>query len=239
MMTTIADLARTEDLDNNWNRLIEITSTLIVSGQLSSRDAMSADDELARYMLLLNDVRHDRMKEDVCLLGMRRAPASKNRHHNVEGGLVRHLLQMWEIWVGMKAILRDHRAQHPLLNDANVWKCILHHDLNKVWKYRLENGDPWKVDYASDTDRLTYLLGDVNKVMFLLSKHGIHLSLPLFNGLITAEGGFSLSPRPKTESVLAKMAYLLDEMSANVIDRLQTNRFWDSKEGGIRENGDQ
>lgn len=246
MMTTMPGLSVSANLDVNWGRLGEITTTIIATED-RSRDQRTLNDEASLYTVLFNDLRHDRFVPgkdkdgnaiEVCLLGMRRAPGSKNRHHNVQGGLVTHLLQMWEIWTGLRGILRDHNAVHPQLNDLNVWKCILHHDLNKVWKYRLVKDDPWEVDYANDQDRLTTLLGDTNKVLFLLSKHGIKLPIPLHNALITAEGGYSSSPRPNAETVLAKVAYLLDEMSANVVDRLQTSRFWDSKQGGISESSE-
>lgn len=244
MMTTIPNFALTQSLDANWVQISELTSTLMSSSGDSSLAALNTRDELSQYSQLFNDLRHDRLVPgkdkngnaiEITLLGMRRAPGSKNRHHNVEGGLVKHLLQMWEIWTGLRGILRDHDAQHAQLNDLNIWKCILHHDLNKVWKYKLVMPTPeWEVDYANEQDRLTTLLGDTNKVMFLLNKHGIKLPIPLHNALLTAEGGYSKT-QPYAETVLAKTAYLLDELSANVVDRLQTNRFWDSKQGGISE----
>lgn len=246
MTTTIPNFAVNQSLEANWAKLTELTSTLMSASGAHSTDAWNTRDEAAQYNMLLNELRHDRVvpgkdKEgkdvEVRLLGLMRAPGSKNRHHNVQGGLVRHLLQMWEVWVDLRAVVQAHNAFHPQLNDLNVWKCILHHDLNKVWKYKLESEDPWKADYANEHDRLSQLLGDTNKVMFLLNKHGIKLPIPLHNALITAEGGYSTSPRPYAETVLAKVAYLLDELSANVIDRLQTGRFWDSKAGGISENG--
>lgn len=247
MMTTVPGLAASQSLDMNWDRLSEVTNK-IISANESSREQRRLQDEASAYTLLLNDLRHDRIVQgkdkegnaiEITLLGMRRAPGSKNRHHNVQGGLVAHILQMWELWVDLRAVIAAHHCFHPQLNDLNVWKCILHHDLNKVWKYKLVKDDPWEVDYANDHDRLSMLLGDTNKVMALLMKHGIKLPVLLQNALITAEGGYSTSPRPHAETVLAKVAYLLDELSANVVDRLQTGRFWDSKQGGISEHGNE
>lgn len=269
MITTEPGRAKSETLENNWALVREITTNMAVMKGQSSRDSMTAHEESVSYVQLLNDLRHDRNIGGVTYLGMYRAPGSKNRHHNVEGGLVRHLLQMWELWVDLRGVFRAHNAQHALLNDSNIWKCILHHDLNKVWKYKLieipdteehltakkildsispaqhevewanatlaKKAPPtWAVDYADDQIH-SFLGDDTNKTIFFLNQRGIKLSLPLYNALITAEGGYSRQPRPKTESVLAKVAYLLDDMSANVIDRLQTDRFWDSKEGGISE----
>lgn len=246
MMTTVPG-AVSNDLSLNWARLQEITSNMsVMGGPLTpegptSRESVRMHEEAVAYIQLLNDLRHDRNISGVCYLGMYRAPGSKNRHHNVEGGLVKHLLQMWELWIDLRAIFRAHNAQHPLLNDSNIWKCILHHDLNKVWKYKLmekdetgQNCEGWAVDYAEDQIH-AFLGDDTNKTIFFLNQRGIKLPIPLYNALITAEGGYSTQKRPKADAVLAKVAYLLDDMSANVIDRLQTGRFWDSKEGGISE----
>lgn len=233
-IVTEAGLAVTQSLAANWARLREITTIVAQTSGGPSREVAALQDEMTDYTLLLNDLRHDRHYGDSCILGMYRAPASKDRHHNVEGGLVQHLLQMWELWVDLQRVFRAHNAQHPLLNDAMVWKGILHHDLNKVWKYRQvkRTDGVWEVDYARDT--LQDLLGDAsNKALYFLMQRRIVLPLPLFNALITSEGGYSRQPRPKAETALAKTLYLLDDMSANVIDRMQTNRFWDSKFGGI------
>lgn len=223
-------------LDRNWALLREITTNMSVMKGQTSRESAAMHEESVGYIQLLNDLRHDRIINGVTYLGMYRAPGSKNRHHDVEGGLVAHLLQMWALWVDLRQIFREHKGFHPLLTDSNVWKCILHHDLNKVWKYKLvETEDKsWAVDYSDEP--LGELLGDdVHKVIFFLNQRGIKLTVPLYNALITAEGGYSRQPRPKADSVLAKVAYLLDDMSANIIDRLQNNRFWDSKRGGISE----
>lgn len=246
MTTTIPNFAMTQSLDANWSKMMELTSTLMSSSGASSLEALNTRDENAQYKLLFNELRHDRVVPgkdregkdvEVRLLGMMRAPGSKQRHHNTQGGLVQHLLQMWEVWIDLRAVLQAHNAFHPQLNDLNVWKCIVHHDLNKVWKYKLVSEDPWAVDYANSQDRLTSLLTDAGKSSFLLNKHGIRLSVPLHNALLTSEGGYGKA-RPYVETVLSKVAYVLDELSSNVIARLQTGRFWDSKQGGISESAD-
>lgn len=217
------------DLENNWSRLEYLTRSMLVT-RLNDQEQMSA------YMWMLNDLRADRIRDKTTILGMYRAPASKNRHHDCEGGLVAHLIQMWDIWTGLRSVIKGQVTEkmHPLLNDQNMWLAILHHDLNKVWKYKLVSGSPWQVDYANDDDRMSALLGDAPKSMWFLQKYGIRLTIPLYNALIAAEGGYAKT-RPHTESVLAKVAYLVDEMSANVVDRLLTDRFWDSKRGGMGE----
>lgn len=209
-------------LDIGWEKVRALTNNLVMS-----------HDMRRLYLRMLDDLKEDRIGNGYTLLGMRRAPASKERHHALEGGLVNHLLQMFIIWGGMKEVMRlfvPHTHVH--LDDTTVWCAILHHDLNKIWKYKPIAGDVWKVEYGNEYDRMEQLLGSAHKSLWLLNKYGIHLSLPLHNALICSEGGFS-EVRPRTETVLAKVVYLLDEFSANVIDRLQFNRFWDSKVGGI------
>jgi hypothetical protein len=215
-------------LENNWNRLEYLTRSLLVN-------KLHDVEQHASYVRMLNDLRQDRTVYGETLLGLYRAPASKNRHHDCEGGLVAHLVQMWDLWTGLRSVIKGQVGvwMHAQLSDQNMWLAILHHDLNKIWKYKLVSGSPWQVDYAN-TDRTSALLGDTSKSMWLLQHYDIKLSIPLYNALIVAEGGFS-KVRPHAESVLAKVAYLIDELSANVVDRMLTDRFWDSKRGGLRE----
>lgn len=211
------------DLDKNWQLVVDLTVKLAAeqSGNLTD---------------MLNDLRQDRVVSHQCtLIGMRRAPASKDRHHDREGGLVQHLLEMWDIWSSDgNAIVRQFGKPHPLINDGLVWQTILFHDLNKVWRYKLVSPDPWEVDYAKEEDHLAKLVGNHLKSLWFLQKYGIRLTLPLFNALICSEGGYN-KHGPEVETVLAKLVYLLDELSANVADRLNHNRFWESKRGGICE----
>ena len=244
------------ELDENWSTVLNITKDQVVENY---RDKQMAD----AYRCMLDELRGDREVDGMILLGMRRAPGSKERHHPMEGGLVKHLLQMWGIWSTLKHTIRQSSGGtwHEQLSDQNVWRAILHHDLNKVWRYKvlpaqirctcgdqtastcsvhgIDRGntspaDEWKVDYAQDADRhQAYLTKDM-KTLFFLQKHGISISLPLFNALFTAEGGFSRL-YPEKETVLAKVVYILDELSAGVVDRLLAGTFWDSKVGGVRE----
>lgn len=219
------------DLAQNWSRLTAITTDMVVQN-------FGTKDDGSLHTIMLNDLRQDRVVGDITVLGMYRAPASKDRHHDREGGLVQHLLEMWDIWMtDGSAIIRQWGKPHPLINDGLIWRTILYHDLNKVWRYRLESQDPWKVDFAKDEDKLAKLIGNHNKALWFLHKYGIKLSLPLFNALLCSEGGYN-KHSPEVETVLAKTVYLLDELSANVADRLNYNRFWDSKSGGISENGE-
>jgi hypothetical protein len=216
----------TKSIEENWWILTSLTETAL---------AQSTEIGLAeKYLAMLEDLESDRTINGKLMIGMKRAPGSKNRHHCVEGGLVAHLLQMWTLWRGLRTIISPLAELHALMSDTNIWRAILHHDLNKVRKYALTSIDPWTVEYVKNEDVMSEMLGSPHKVLQILNRHGIRLNIPLHNALITAEGGYSES-RPAVDTVLAKIVYLLDELSANVVDRLQTNRFWDSKLGGISE----
>lgn len=221
-------------LEANWLRLETICIDQLLTSYLDRN--MSA-----AYTRMLNELRQDRSIDGHVALGMYRAPGSKDRHHNREGGLVAHLLEMWDIYMKMEPIIMGGSFSPGLLlnmSRQNVWRAILHHDLNKVWRYRIVYGsadDPnlWQVEY-SKKDTATELLGSTNKSLWILQKYGIELTLPLYNALLTSEGGYAKT-RPRVDTAFAKLLYVLDELSANVVNRLQTGRFWDSLEGGIRE----
>lgn len=219
-----------DDLNTAWNHVMTVTREQVTQS-LNDRDAAML------YEAMLNDLRHDHaIDAEHTLLGMRRAPASKDRHHAIEGGLLTHLLEMWALWFGCKNIILSSLTPSVLpktLTDSMVWRAILHHDLNKIWRYQLISNNPWKVEYST-RDRPGGLLGNANKSLWLLQSYGIRLDLPLYNALLCSEGGYS-EVRPSAETVLAKIVHILDEMSANVVDRLMYGRFWDSKCGGIND----
>lgn len=232
-MTDLNFYVPTDDSDESlalrWSHLQALTREMAVSKYVDK-------DQGVKYDIMLNDLRHDRTISGLhpaVILGFYNAPASKERHHNVRGGLVLHLLEMWALWQnGFQYMLRNTTHGHPLIDDSSVWRGILHHDLNKVWRYRLASANPWTVDYAED--RMTALLGATHKTIHLLQEYEIYITPLMHNAIINAEGGYA-KERTHSETVLAKLIYLLDETSANVIDRLHRNRFWDSKAGGSNE----
>lgn len=219
-------------LENQWREFTSLTNQLLVR-------SVHDKDMQSRYTELLSHCRTDRSygasEYPTTVLGMFRAPASKDRHHAFEGGLVAHMLEMWDVWMHWRTAIYTPLA----FDDATVWRAILHHDLGKVRKYRLIDRDEhynpvdeWKVDYAKPSeDRLNHLLGDTHKALSILSRHGIYLTPMLHNALITSHGGYT-EDYPRCETAFAKLIYLLDEYSANVLNRLN-GRFWDSKIGGI------
>lgn len=226
----------TINIGDNWDAFMHHSNDILIQS--------FGDRELAsKYHAMFYALKHDRFLEDgTIVLGMRRAPGSQRRHHAFEGGLVVHLMEMWRAWVTIRNLLPPNMAMPQSFNtNALVWRAIVHHDLNKVYKYKHIQKDKdgntletWKVDYSgANEDPLGYLLPGTYKSIEILCHHGIPIPPLLLNALITAEGGYSEGPRPQTETVFAKIVYLCDELSANVINRIETDRFWDSKEGGL------
>lgn len=213
-----------DTLDIRWRYIMDKTENAVITS-LHKRDLA------ASYAIMLNGLRHDRHINGEVILGMVRAPASKQRHHDYEGGLVKHLLEMEELWRGtLLQCVRDMTPGHMLLDDSSVWLAILHHDLNKVHRYKLVSKEPWSVDYYES--QRTKLLGEEQSALSILSEYNISVSPMLHNALICAEGGHA-DYKPKAETVLARIVQVLDLMSSDVIDRLRTNRFWDSLAGGL------
>lgn len=233
-------------LRDQWDALHRLVSAHVVNPDVSSAAAYRGVEVERKYSALLDSVRHDSYVGESCMLGLYRAPGSKDRHHAFEGGLTAHLLEMWECWLMLRGQIEKNVPRHDLINDSLILRAIIHHDLNKVHRYRLVNVEgfkmendeqiriPWEVEYAkANEDPLGHLLPSTHKSLQILMNAGITLDPLLYNALITAEGGFTEGPRPKTETVLAKLVYLLDELSANVFSRIAADRFWDSKDGGL------
>lgn len=203
------------DLDGNWQELWETTMTYLPDV-----------DDRHRYGGLLSYLKDDRTASDGRLfLGMRRAPAAKGNHHAFEGGLVYHLLEMWTFWVK----LREGFLNPPWITDAKIMRGIVNHDIHKAYMtYVLCNPQdptaPWAVAYGKDDS--DQLLGDTAKSFYLLGKAGIHLDPLELNALILSHGGWS-ELKPWSTSVLAKLLYLLDELSGNVMGRIDARTFVD------------
>jgi hypothetical protein len=202
-------------MKENWDRLQRLVIEHIQG------------EEGQKHLDLMDSIKDDRFPNGKHLLGFYRAPAAKGNHHNHEGGLVRHLLEMWDCWLMMKGanpqiVVPGH------VDDERILKAILYHDLHKAFlTFELKKEDPWGTDYAKDvTDQL--MTTDI-KSIWILMDHGITLDPEQLNALCWAEGGFA-KIRPNWTSVLAKTAYLLDEMSGNVIERVRKNTLYDHRE---------
>lgn len=164
-------------------------------------------------------------------LGMMNAPAGKGVHHAYKGGLVKHLLEMWEFWKVLKneAVTVDD----PLLNDQNVFICIMIHDLHKAWCTFVEDVESKSgVNYGKHPSNS--LLTNDQKTAWLLSNYDVKLNIYLMNCLYSSEGGFADSP-PRWQTTLAKLVYTLDELSSNVLARSEAgNRVDHATEGFVQ-----
>jgi len=176
-----------------------------------------------RYLSLFRGI-----KDDWCdpatgfvYLGMRRAPAARRNHHAREGGLVEHYLEMWKMHTIIQSGLNGSMVlSYDKLPDPVVFRGIINHDLHKAYyDYRLIPSKLWAVEYSELDHRV--LLTQNGKTMFLLSQWKIRLDIIDINLIQYSEGGWC-EHEPRERSSLATYVYLLDEMSGNVVDRINT-----------------
>jgi len=156
-------------------------------------------------------------------LGFKRAPAAKRNHHPYEGGLVQHLLEMWEFWCSIRTghqLFLSYQSG-AILSDTRVLTGILNHDLHKAYLYyELMDTIPvggWLVERR--THLSCALLTDNAKTIDILMRFRIALDETDLNCLIYSEGGWAKDP-PVECTPLAKLVYLLDEFSGNVRARI-------------------
>jgi len=159
-------------------------------------------------------------------LGLLNAPAAKENHHPYLGGLVKHMLEMWDFWKVIGPFLEEQVSLtgKVVITDELVLKGILIHDLHKAWRtFKLQNDSIVYGDDPSDK-----LMTNNIKSIYILMRDGISLSMLEMNVLSCSEGGWAESP-PKWCTPLAKLVYLLDEFSGNVLARCLQGNFLDLK----------
>ena len=157
--------------------------------------------------------------------GLLTAPASVAAHHNYTGGLVVHYLEMLET---AKTFYEVKHPQLPALpfEPSEVLIGILIHDIHKAsFNYKVKQ-DGTGPEYS--THLSLELLPKNARSQQILAEAGIVLTLQQLNVLYNSEGGYN-PERPKQCTPLAKFIYLLDEMSANVYDRIAQNRMYHYK----------
>lgn len=184
------------------------------------------------YLRMMNSLRDDELvaEDGRTYLGLLRAPAAKRNHHATEGGLVRHLLEMWDIY---KAWCTHWplAEQSPHINDERVLCAILNHDIHKAYRtfYQLDSPE-WAVEYGyrnKEKPELTDgLMTESVKSMWILSQYGITPDAEQMNALCLSHGGFS-EIVPKRCTPLAKLMYLIDEFSGNVLEPIRQKDFLD------------
>jgi hypothetical protein len=169
-------------------------------------------------------------KDGRLYLGLRRAPAAKANHHAYEGGLLAHLIEMWRLHKQVLGpnLLGVKELELAQITDGRVLTAILSHDLHKgIRTYIWRDESMWRVERGND-DSDGFMTHEMKSIAFLMSHH-IILDEIQMNAFCWAEGGFS-TIKPKYTSILAKYCYILDELSGNVLARVQQRDF-DSVKG--------
>lgn len=182
--------------------------------------AVVSEPNRSAYLTLIEELSPDHGD----MLGLARAPAAKRNHHNQEGGLLRHYAEMWEWWT----VLRNKLPRDETLSDERVLCAIINHDIHKAYKtFRLVNLSPWETEYSNDTSER--LMTWEAKSIWLLMKYGVQMDELQMNAFLWSEGGWSKT-QPSWSSVLARVAYLLDELSGNVQERLRKGTVLDVRQ---------
>lgn len=192
-------------IHENFIRLLQISQNLI-----------------PEYVDMLRDLSWDRNTDAGDLwLGLLRAPAATRRHHSREGGLVQHYLEMWDAYLTMRVLFfSDESPWKKGETDIRVLKGIINHDLHKAYNYyKLVSENPWKAEYTKSDTRV--LLTDNHATLYILEQYGVKMDIIDRNILLNSEGGWC-EVETKEVASIAKLVYLLDDLSGNVLDRLKT-----------------
>jgi len=204
--------------EDNFNELINLVGD-VVQG-----------DRASDIVGMMRAIASDKVTVDGMILGFMRAPAAKRNHHAYIGGLVIHLLEMWAIW---QYRFRRDFEQTTEVNDKRILEGVIYHDLHKAYETFIEQSDHLngrRVDYLRDdpdNESLTW----ATKTLWILQWHEIPLDSRQYSALLWSEGGWAKT-QPKWCSVLAKVLYLMDEYSGNVLSRMQDGTWrgvWEKK----------
>lgn len=195
-MSTLETISR-EDREYNFNTLLGIVKVHLPP----------------EWLAMLNGLAEDVEFQGVSYLGMKDAPAAKGNHHAYLGGLVQHMLEMWNTYHDLKRFM----ASDDLINDSNVLQGILVHDLHKAWAtFVLDEKSVSGLNYGPHPSE--GLLTHNQKTLYLLGQAGVKLDLAVSNTLHCSEGGWA-EKHPKWSTTLAKLVYILDEYSGNILAR--------------------
>jgi len=226
-LKNLASTLRKRDPEENFNELTSLVTTVIGGKRADSIVKMMQE-------LALDEPDNTRLGRGQ-MFGFINAPAAKRNHHAYRGGLVIHLLEMWTIWTHR---FREDFDQTTAVNDKRILEGIIFHDLHKAYRtfrsveFQPHVSLPWGAEYVKgdpDNESLTW----ETKTLWLLQWHEIALDNQQYNALLWSEGGWSPMNREKRQpwtSVLAKVLYLMDEYSGNVLSRMQDNTWRDVSE---------
>ena len=201
-------------IENNWATFIG----LMVG---------SKNPTMKSIMQMCDALKEDHMLDGRTYAGFFNAPAGVGQHHCYCGGLVEHLIEMYETYDRLRYMLPS--VSKAEVNDDYVLMAIIAHDLHKAYRtyHYLEDHEKTgknenRVFGYAEVSETKLLTQDQHSAM-LLSVHDVKLPLIVLNSLYCSEGGYKKSP-PRETSALAKLVYLLDEFSSNVLYRMENPR---------------
>ena len=191
------------------------------------------EEEGAAWGLLLESLKDDGVcsEDGRSWLGLRDAPAGKFQHHAYLGGLVVHLLEMLELAEPIIELVAYSctstlitRVESPQksfeisVGLKDVARVVLLHDLHKAHQTYVHIGEG-RFEYTRNT--LNDLVSVNMQSLMLARGHGLdYLDKPVvMNALEASEGGWA-KVHPRFCTPTAKVCYLLDELSANVVSRI-------------------
>lgn len=158
------------------------------------------------------------------------APAGQTIHHNFDGGLVRHIVEMIQFGLPITKKLLDASGNQVINTEEFINVCILH-DLAKLEFYRKE-GELWS--YVKHPFVLQEMV-----VQNLCAKHGIVLTENEINALWLAEGGYSPVYKELEKTELAHLLHMADLFSSQLLRPRMVSDAVCPKCGGalVRRNG--
>ena len=220
---------------NNIYRLTLEQRQFNLAALVNSIESVLPKEEVTAWKEIFCDIRENTYPSDVGLvLGLLDAPAGKGMHHAYLGGLVVHLLEMIRMSSLLKPVIynqvlfscstvnsqdRTYMVE-PCLQDADILRVILLHDLHKAVGTFTVVDD--KLAYAKNPQN-DYLTVNMQSLC-IAGRHFNYLTnKKVIHALECSEGGWAKNP-PRSVTPLAKFCYLLDEMSANVISPIMDPR---------------
>lgn len=202
MNNEISDDAESSALETNFNKLLDT---------LTKWDLL----DLKR---VVEGLKFDRIHKGISYCGFLNAPAAKGVHHARTGGLVQHLLEMFELW---KTISSTIATDNKVLTGQNVAATIILHDLHKAYFHFAKDGAEVS-GYNYGKHPISSLLTDDQKTMYIVQHYDVKLNAYVLNAVYNSEGGYAKNP-PRFQTTLAKIVYILDELSTAINRTKQGN----------------
>jgi len=219
-LNALSSVVSQEDMLNQSHRLMNIIwSTFNDPRWISALESIA--DPVLHEHVILNEDRSIKSNTEVMYCGLMHAPAAKGYHHNYIGGLVKHLIEMFDAW---KFCIKPYFLNYlnwseatlelNNLTDSNVLKLILMHDLHKAHLTFYWSEEKKAFQYGNNA--FTQTLSTDSQSISILTKHSVALDPVLLAAHSQAEGGWSKNPG-KVTTALSKVVYMLDEFSGSII----------------------